>query len=81
MGTKNLAVVVLGQQGVPLARQLMAVLPGAKLYGLSGRTTEVDLHFDQFGDTLRDLFSQGTAIVGVCAAGILIRTLAPLLSD
>ena len=29
----------------------------------------------------RALFTEGTPIVGICAAGILIRTLAPLLGD
>ncbi|KAM3090604.1 precorrin-3B C(17)-methyltransferase [Phormidesmis sp. 146-35] len=81
MTKSNVAVVILGQQSVPVARKLMTALPGAKLYGLVGRTTDVDVHFDQFGDTLRELFCQGTPIVGLCAAGILIRTLAPLLSD
>ena len=76
-----LAVVVLGQNSVPVARQFMSVLPGATLYGLSSRTTDVDVYFSHFGETLRELFSQGTPIIGMCAAGILIRTLAPLLLD
>ena len=75
------AIVVLGQNSVPVARQFMSVLPGATLYGLSNRTTDVDFYFSHFGETLRELFSQGTPIIGMCAAGILIRTLAPLLSD
>ena len=33
------------------------------------------------GDTLPRLFRQGRTIIGVCAAGILIRKLAPHLSD
>lgn len=79
--TPEIAVIVLGQQSVAVARRFMQVLPNAKLYGLSGRTHEVDVNFDRFGDTVRDLFRSGTAIVGICAAGILIRTIAPLLSD
>ncbi|MBW4659227.1 MAG: precorrin-3B C(17)-methyltransferase [Drouetiella hepatica Uher 2000/2452] len=78
---KKVAIVVLGQNSVSLARQLMQVLPGSQLYGLSTRTTEVDVSFSDFGETLRELFAEGKAIIGVCAAGILIRTLAPLLSD
>lgn len=77
----NPAIVVLNQQGVSLARQIKAVLPTALIYGLADRTTEVDISFTQFGETLRELFTHGTPIVGICAAGILIRTLAPLLSD
>lgn len=74
------AVIVLGQTSVPLARQIMTAIP-ATLYGLSDRTSDVDVNFTNFGDTLRSLFVQGTPIIGICAAGILIRTLAPLLSD
>ena len=51
------------------------------MYGLATRTTDVDVHFTHFGDALRGLFTSGTAIIGICAAGILIRTLAPLLTD
>ncbi|WP_171843586.1 precorrin-3B C(17)-methyltransferase [Nostoc sp. NIES-3756] len=75
------AVVVLGQNSVALARKIITVLPGAKLYGLAGRTSKVDVSFTNFGDTLRELFTGGTPIIGICAAGILIRTLAPLISD
>lgn len=75
------AVVVLGQNSVAVARKMMGVLPGATLYGLAGRTSEVDVSFTNFGETLRELFAQGTPIIGICAAGILIRTLAPMLSD
>jgi cobalt-precorrin 5A hydrolase/precorrin-3B C17-methyltransferase len=75
------AVVVLSQNSVQLARKIITVLPGATLYGLAGRTSEVDVSFTNFGDTLRELFAEGTPLIGICAAGILIRTLAPLISD
>jgi cobalt-precorrin 5A hydrolase / precorrin-3B C17-methyltransferase len=77
----NPAIVVLNQPSVALARQIQTVLPDAVVYGLSDRTTQVDIPYTQFGETLRELFAQGTPIIGICAAGILIRTLAPLLSD
>ncbi|WP_066381687.1 MULTISPECIES: precorrin-3B C(17)-methyltransferase [unclassified Anabaena] len=75
------AVVVLSQNSVALARKIITVLPGATLYGLAGRTSQVDVSFTNFGDTLRELFAEGTPLIGICAAGILIRTLAPLISD
>ncbi|WP_034492902.1 precorrin-3B C(17)-methyltransferase [Afifella pfennigii] len=37
--------------------------------------------FDEAGSHIRELFAAGRAIVGICAAGILIRVLAPLLAD
>ena len=75
------AIIVLNQIGVPTARQLMTALPGAKLYGLIGRSIDVDVSFANFGDTVRQLYRDGVPIVGLCATGILIRTLAPLLTD
>jgi cobalt-precorrin 5A hydrolase / precorrin-3B C17-methyltransferase len=75
------AIIVLNQISIPTARRLMAALPGSQLYGLKGRTVDVDLSFDNFGDMVRQLFSEGVPIVGLCAVGILIRTVAPLLTD
>ena len=75
------AIVVLGQQSVALAHRIKTVLPDAIVYGLVDRTTGVEVSYSNFGETLRELFAQGTAIIGICAAGILIRTLAPLLAN
>jgi cobalt-precorrin 5A hydrolase / precorrin-3B C17-methyltransferase len=74
-------IVVLNQVSVATARQLMTALPGSQLYGLVDRTIDVDVSFTNFGDTLRQLYKDGVPIVGLCAAGILIRTLAPILSN
>lgn len=75
------AILVLGQNSVTVARKIITVLPGATLYGLAGRTSGVDVSFTNFGETLHELFVQGTPLIGICAAGILIRTLAPVLSE
>ena len=75
------AVVVLSQNSVIIGRKITNILPGAKLYGLVNRTDDVDISFSNFGATLRELFTAGTPIIGICAAGILIRTIAPLLTD
>jgi cobalt-precorrin 5A hydrolase / precorrin-3B C17-methyltransferase len=75
------AVVILGQNSITVARQIIRILPGAKLYGLASRTCDVDASYTNFGDTLRELFAAGTPIIGICAAGIIIRTLAPLITD
>ena len=75
------AVIILGQNSVALAREITSVLPESKLYGLENRTWDVDVSFTNFGETLRELFASGTPIIGLCAAGILIRTLAPLIRD
>jgi cobalt-precorrin 5A hydrolase / precorrin-3B C17-methyltransferase len=75
------AVVVLNNSSIPVARKIIITLPGAQLYGLAGRTDNVDVLFTEFGTTLRELFANGTPIIGMCATGILIRTLAPLLAN
>ncbi len=75
------AVIALTARGLETARRVAAALPGSRAHGLSGRTQGADLEFPETGVHLKELFSSGTPIVGVCAAGILIRLLAPLLND
>ncbi len=68
---KNAAIVALGSRTLPLARRLQRCLPGAEVLIVeSGAATR-----------LRSLFRSGRPIAGICAAGILIRALAPLLRD
>lgn len=72
--------VVLSQRGLELARGLAAVVPG-EIHGLESRVRDADRGFDAAAAHLGRLFAEGTPIVGVCAAGILIRSLAPHLAD
>jgi len=75
------AVVALTADGLALARRLARALPAARCHGLAGRADEAEVVFERTGDHLRRLFADGVPIVGVCAAGILIRALAPVLAD
>ncbi len=75
------AIIILGQNSQPIAQKISALFPGSQIYGLIDRTSNADITFSNFGETLRELFAAETPIIGICAAGILIRTLAPLLSD
>jgi cobalt-precorrin 5A hydrolase / precorrin-3B C17-methyltransferase len=77
----KIAVLVLNQTSVETARRLMVALPGAVLYGSAKRTTGVDVSFEHFKPTVQELFAQDIPIVGLCAAGILIRSLAPVLGN
>jgi cobalt-precorrin 5A hydrolase / precorrin-3B C17-methyltransferase len=77
----QIAVVVLNQKSVAIGRSIVAAIPDAKLYGLQKRVTGADLGFDEFTATVQELFRQGVSVVGICAAGILIRTIAPLLNN
>jgi cobalt-precorrin 5A hydrolase/precorrin-3B C17-methyltransferase len=77
------ALVVLTPAALPTARRLAAALPGALIHGLSSRLgTQADvLGFAEPLDHLRQLFQAGTPVIALCASGIIIRALAPLLSD
>ncbi|TFA83978.1 MULTISPECIES: precorrin-3B C(17)-methyltransferase [unclassified Pseudomonas] len=75
------AIVILGQGALATARRLQQVYPGAKIHGLNGRVEGADLTYSEFGATLRELYQQDTPIIALCAAGIVIRTLAPLLLE
>jgi cobalt-precorrin 5A hydrolase/precorrin-3B C17-methyltransferase len=73
--------VVLSQAGLEVARSAQSVVPDAAVHGLAGRVTGADAEFTATADHLRRLFAADTPIIGVCAAGVLIRALAPLLAD
>ena len=66
--------------GEPLAHRLAGLLE-APVHGRKDRVEKADAFFANALDHARDLFAAGTPIVGVCASGILIRAVAPLLSD
>ncbi len=76
---KPLAIIILGEASLPVAQTIQATYPDAVIYGLANRTQSVDVTYDRFGETVRNLFQSGVPIVGICAAGILVRTIAPLL--
>ena len=80
-GVSTVAVVVLNERGRELAAQLAGLGKGVEVFGLRTRVTRCDVHFDDIATTLRQLFVAGRPIVGVCAAGILVRKLAPVLCD
>ncbi|MCA0450253.1 MAG: precorrin-3B C(17)-methyltransferase, partial [Proteobacteria bacterium] len=75
------AIVILGTGSLPVARKIAAALPGAQVHGLKSRVTGADIAFDEFGLALRELFVSDTPIIVLCATGIVVRALAPLLQD
>ncbi|KAB0484525.1 precorrin-3 methyltransferase [Pseudomonas reinekei] len=75
------AIVILGNGSLTTARRLQQVYPGALIHGLAERVDGADRIYHDFGATLRELYQQGTPIIALCAAGIVIRTLAPLLLE
>ena len=74
------AVVILEARQRALARRIGAALPGAAIHGPAA-AGGADVSYERLGPHLAALFRAGTPIVGLCAAGILIRLLAPQLAD
>ena len=75
------AIVILGNGSLATARTIQQVYPGALIHGLAERVEGADRVYHEFGATLRELYQQNTPIIALCAAGIVIRTLAPLLLE
>jgi cobalt-precorrin 5A hydrolase/precorrin-3B C17-methyltransferase len=75
------AIVILGQGSLATARAIQQVYPDALIHGLAGRVEGADQPYTEFGAAVRQLYQQGTPIIALCAAGIVIRTLAPLLLE
>jgi cobalt-precorrin 5A hydrolase/precorrin-3B C17-methyltransferase len=75
------AVVVLGPGGGALGRRVCGALPGARLYGPRRSAGDWDETYDRVVPLLAELFTAGRPIIGLCASGILIRALAPLIDD
>ncbi|RXU64930.1 precorrin-3B C(17)-methyltransferase [Pseudomonas protegens] len=75
------AIVILGQGSLDIARQIQRLYPDSLIHGLAERVEGADRIYHEFGATLRQLYQQDTPIIALCAAGIVIRTLAPLLLE
>src|SRR3954447_10865880 len=78
---KGAAVVVLGASGAALGRRVRDLLPEARLHGPRGLAGDWDKIYDRAVPHIAELFATGRPIVGLCASGILIRAVAPLIQD
>ncbi|MEM1236050.1 MAG: precorrin-3B C(17)-methyltransferase [Pseudomonadota bacterium] len=76
----NPVVLALSASGEPTAHRVAAALDCA-VHGREGRVEKADAFFANALDHARDLFAAGVPVIGVCASGILIRGVAPLLVD
>ena len=75
------AIVILGNGSLNTARRIQQRYPQARIHGLAQRVEGADCTYSDFGATLRQLYQQDTAIIALCAAGIVIRSLAPVLLE
>ncbi len=73
-------VVCLNRAGEDVAHRIAKAL-GAPVHGRAGRVDVADAEFPDALEHVRSLFAAGTPVIGVCASGILIRGVAPILSD
>src|SRR6516164_5681564 len=74
------AIILLGPSGRSAA-ELAARAVDGELHGFAPRVGGFAIGFAEVGAHLRQLFVEGRPIIGVCAAGVLIRSLAPILTD
>jgi cobalt-precorrin 5A hydrolase/precorrin-3B C17-methyltransferase len=81
MAMKAPAIVALTAAGAALGRRIQQTVPEAALHGLTSRVTDADVPFSDTAAHLRALFAADTPIIGLCAAGIVIRALGPVLTD
>ena len=75
------AIVILGNGSLITAQRIQQRYPNALINGLEHRVEGADKTYSDFAATLRQLYQQDTPIIALCAAGIVIRTLAPLLLE
>lgn len=75
------AIIALTSSALKTAEAIRAHVPGAQIHGLSKRVEGADIAFDDTMAHLRGLFDDGVAIIGICASAILIRAVAPSLTN
>ncbi|WP_184218812.1 precorrin-3B C(17)-methyltransferase [Paenochrobactrum gallinarii] len=75
------AILILGQASLETAKTIAGLYQRAEIWGLEGRVQGADKTYSHFGDTLRALYQEGRPLIALCASGIIIRALAPLLSN
>lgn len=73
-------ILALSRSGEATAHAIARAM-GLPVHGREGRVDVADAYFSNALDHARSLFAAGTPIIGVCASGILIRAVAPLLAD
>jgi cobalt-precorrin 5A hydrolase/precorrin-3B C17-methyltransferase len=78
---KDTAIVIVGESGAALGIRLRTALPGTQLHGPRRSAADCDERYDRASTHIAELFETGRPILGICASGILIRSIASLLAD
>ncbi|CAN7276962.1 precorrin-3B C(17)-methyltransferase [Phyllobacterium sp. LjRoot231] len=79
--TSSPVILVLSALGMETALRIKADLPDATIHGLETRVEGADVNFNNFGETIRQHYQSGHAVIALCAAGITIRSLASVLGN
>mgnify|MGYP000530703759 CR=1 FL=1 len=74
------AIIVLSPSAMPMAERV-CVISGGAIHGLESRVPDATTTFTNTTDHVQKLFKQGETIIGIMAAGALVRLLAPVLVD
>lgn len=78
--TRAPAIIQLGPSGAYTAQRIKVLFPESRIHTLRADAA-ADMRFNQTAAHLQALFSKGTPIIGICAAGILVRCLGAVLGD
>lgn len=75
------AVVVLTRAGLPVARRVCEALGEGEIVALADKVGGADRSVADVAGACRSAHAEGRPLIGICAAGILVRCLAPVLRD
>lgn len=75
------AILVLSSFAYETAKKIRDSLPQSILYSLAGRVPENDKEYKKFTEFIQAIYKDGRPIIALCATGIVIRALAPVLSQ
>ena len=77
----KVSIFVLTSAGAELAKKIKAEFLGSLIHGKKDRVPDADVVFSDSRSQLQTLFNANHTIIGICASGILIRLIAPVIKD
>lgn len=79
--TPKPAIIILSSSAFKTAQSIKALLGDAIIYSLQGRVKENDNEYNSFSAFVQELYKQNRPIIALCASGIIIRSLSPILGN
>ena len=74
------AILTLNQSSQQLAKKIQSSI-GGEIHGFEARVKQADIFFSETAKHIQELFHHQRPLIGICAAGILIRALGSILAD